>query len=131
MLQFMVTFLERLTPDMMASIEGQLQQNGGSVVTFLPDNSILALLTPAALEAAESLPGGAGHRPGTYHACHVNPDRTQTPRSVFNLICFTVAYGYQMQRLNTRQLRLLVDCTGCGCRRAMGRRVASGSAAGT
>ena len=62
-LQFMITFLEQLTPVMMASIEGQLQQNGGSVVTFLPDNSVLALLTPAALEAAESLPGGAGHRP--------------------------------------------------------------------
>ncbi len=57
-LQFMVTFRRPLTPVRVASLEVDLQRGGGTVVSFLPDNSVLALLTPAALLTAEALPGG-------------------------------------------------------------------------
>lgn len=56
--QFMITFVRQLTPEGIAGLELDLQRQGGSVVSFLPDNSVLALLTPAALTAAETLPGG-------------------------------------------------------------------------
>lgn len=41
----------------LASVETELQQAGGTVFGVLPDNAVLAHLTPAAFQVAEKLPG--------------------------------------------------------------------------
>lgn len=50
----------------LASIEAELQQAGGTVFGVLPENAVLAHLTPAAVRVAEKLAGEKQARPNVH-----------------------------------------------------------------